>query len=57
MTRIQELELIKRVKTANRMKYGKKIVDVQIKKKEYEDEPTFSEDSESEKLKAVPKRI
>ena len=39
LTRIEELSLIKRLKTANRQKYGKRVADVQIKKKEQEEEP------------------
>jgi len=56
MTRIEELSLIKRLKTANRKKYGKRVAEVQIKKKEQEEEPQFSDMSDSEETKSLPKQ-
>jgi len=56
LTRIEELSLIKRLKTANRQKYGKKVADVQIKKKEQEEEPQFSDFSDNEESKGLSKK-
>ena len=56
LTRIEELSLIKRLKTANRQKYGKRVADVQIKKKEQEEEPQFSDMSDSEETKGLSKK-
>ena len=56
LTRIEELSLIKRLKTANRQKYGKKVADVQIKKKEQEEEPQFSDMSDNEETKGLSKK-
>lgn len=56
LTRIEELSLIKRLKTANRQKYGKRVADVQIKKKEQEEEPQFSDMSDDEEKKGLSKK-
>jgi hypothetical protein len=56
LTRIEELSLIKRLKTANRQKYGKRVADVQIKKKEQEEEPQFSDMSDNEETKGLSKK-
>ena len=56
LTRIEELSLIKRLKTANRQKYGKRVADVQIKKKEKEEEPQFSDMSDNEETKGLSKK-
>jgi len=56
LTRIEELSLIKRLKTANRRNYGKRVAEVQIKNKEQEEEPQFSDISDSEETKSLSKK-
>lgn len=48
LTRLEELTLIKRLKSANRQKYGKKVSGVQVNRKQQDEEPHFSDYSEND---------